>query len=327
MISEAWTLKPRMIRHTAWAQSNASLVRIPKELLHLLPHPFHSNLVYGWLNSTTTGDSSINDLFTRANRARFVSYSHEFDALIGPSPKWSTIDSPPGSPGAEVWFSYSGSGFSFPYNQSITSFNLRNGTSKPILTTPQVHYPYGLYYWPPDGKVYATEFNIPTQPATVVAIDPLTHDFRPIFNSYQGLPLAPCEDVVSAHVNGSDYIFATTLSGHTIIPAVPPQRFDTAVWRFGFSDKVLLPVIDSNEIFTPNGIRVSPNGKKLYVTNTPLIHNDQLEASDTTKSNSIYVYDLNDDGFPVKGRLFGLVRTGFANGKCSFSTKSYRKEA
>ncbi|KAF2174091.1 hypothetical protein M409DRAFT_48970 [Zasmidium cellare ATCC 36951] len=308
----------------SWVHANSSLVRIPREWTYVLPHPFDSKLQYSWLNSTTTGNSTINELLARANEARFVSYSDEFDALVGPDPSWYTVESPAGSPYAayeggtwipetdEVWFSYSG--FYYPYEQSITSYSLRNRTSRPVVTTPPVRYTYGLYYWPDDGKVYATEFDTPTQPGTITAIDLKTLEAKAVFNSYEGIPLAPCDDVVVARVHGKTYIYATTLAGKEIIPAIPKERFDTAVWRFSLDDNILLPVIDSNELFTPNGIRVSPDGKKLYVTNTPYIHDPLEQASNTSLSNSIHVYDLDDEGFPVNGRLFGLVRTGFANG-------------
>ena len=62
--------------------------------------------------------------------------------------------------------------------------------------------------------------------------------------------------------------------------------------------------------------RSSPDGKKLYVTNTPLIGQDIFkdQAKNTTKVNSIYAYDIDEEGFPRNGRLFGLARTGIANG-------------
>ena len=57
------------------------------------------------------------------------------------------------------------------------------------------------------------------------------------------------------------------------------------------------------------------------MTNTPLINAEQLQElpTNTSKANSIYVYDLTDDGMPVNGRLFALIRTGIANGKLSNS--------
>nr|POE77864.1 hypothetical protein CFP56_09507 [Quercus suber] len=309
-----------------YAASNASLVRLPSDLLYLLPQPFNGDISFGWLNSTTLGNTSLNHLLEQANQARFISYSDEFTSIIGPDPKWYTIDSPPGAPYAafeggawipdtdEVWFTYSG--FEYPYNQSVTSFDLGNKSARQLTTNPPIRYPYGMYYWTYDGLVYTTEINTPSDPATLIAIDPKTMEVTPIFNSYQGIPLAPCDDVVVTRVNNKDYIFVTTFSVHSNIPAVPKQKFDTAVWRFSLSDKTLLPVIGPNEQLAPNGIRVSPDGRKLYVTNTPLIGQGIFaeQADQTNKANSIYRYDIDDDGFPKNGRLFGLVRTGIANG-------------
>jgi gluconolactonase len=319
------------------AAPNSSCVRIPSEWLYLLPQPFDSNLGYSWLNSTTSGNSTVSHLLVEANQARFISYSDEFDNIVGSNPTWSTISCPSSAGPAcafeggawipdsdEVWFSYSG--FDYPYNYTITSFDLRNGSSTVVTTDPAIQYPYGMYYWPYDGKVYVTEINIPTDPATVITIDPKTMEVTPIFNSYQGIPLGVCDDTVVARVNNKDYVFATTLPIHANIPKVPQQRYDTAVWRFSLEDKTLLPVISSNEIIAPNGIRASPDGRKLYVTNTAFIPQDELEeqANKTALSNAIYVYDLDDYGFPHNGRLFGLVRTGIANGASAPSSTRFQ---
>jgi gluconolactonase len=158
-----------------------------------------------------------------------------------------------------------------------------------------------------------TEFNVTTGPATIITVDPKTLQVTPILNSYLGIPLAPCDDLVVTRVNNKDYIFLTTFSIADIITQFPRQRFDTAVWRFDLQEKVLTPVISANEIFAPNGIRVSPDGRTLYVTNTATT-NFESQASNSTIQNSIMEYDLNDQGKPVNGRLFALVRTGIANG-------------
>ncbi|KAF2173964.1 hypothetical protein M409DRAFT_48867 [Zasmidium cellare ATCC 36951] len=309
--------------------SNAShaVVQLPSEWLYLLPQPFNSSIRYSWLNSTTTGNDTINRALEEANQSRFVSYSDEFTQLVGPNPNVSTIQCPQGAPECafeagvwlpdtdEVWFTYLD--FDYPYNQSITSFSLRNGSAQQVVTDPPIRYPLGGYYFSYDGLVYFTEYNAATSPATIITVDPKTLHVTPILNSYQGIPLAPCDDVVVTRVNNKDYIFLTTFSLRDVLGSkFPRQRYDTAVWRFDLHEKVLQPVISANEIVAPNGIRVSPNGRTLYVTNTAITDQSKLEdqASNITKSNSIYEYDLNDQGKPVNGRLFGLVRSGIANG-------------
>ncbi|CAK3814130.1 Hypothetical predicted protein [Lecanosticta acicola] len=305
--------------------SSSAVVRLPSEWLYLLPQPFNSSIRYSWLNSTTTSNQTINDALARANQARFVSYSDEFSNFVGSDPNVSTINCPPGAPECafeagvwipdsdEVWFMYLD--FDYPYNQSITSFSLKNNSAKQVVTNPPIRYPLGGYYY--DGQVYLTEFNATTDPATIISVDPKTLAVTPIPNSYQGIPLAPCDDVVVTRVQNKDYIFLTTFSIQDVLgPRFPRQRFDTAVWRFDVAEKVLLPVISANEIVAPNGIRVSPDGRTLYVTNTAITDQAKLEdqASNTTKSNAIYEFDLNDQGKPLNGRLFTLVRTGIANG-------------
>ncbi|KXS99790.1 hypothetical protein AC579_9446 [Pseudocercospora musae] len=126
--------------------------------------------------------------------------------------------------------------------------------------------------------------------------------------------LAPCDDLVVARNNytGRNCIYATTFSIHTNIPAVHLQLFDTAVLRYSLSEKTLLPVMGPNEQRAPNGIRVSPDGKKLYVTNTPLIGQDNFkdQAKNTTKANSIFVFDLDSEEFPRNGRVWTSENDG-----------------
>jgi gluconolactonase len=192
--------------------------------------------------------------------------------MVGSSPNINTIKCPPGAPECafeagvwipdtnEVWFNYVD--FYYPYNQSITSFNLNNGSAYQVVTNPSIPYLLGGYYH--NGLVYLTEYNATRDPATIIAVDPKTLDVTPILNSYQGIPLAPCDDVVVTRVNNKDYIFMTTFSIQDVLgPKFPRQRYDTAVWRFDLAEKVLLPVISANEIVAPNGIRVPPDGRTL----------------------------------------------------------------
>jgi gluconolactonase len=301
---------------------NSSVVQLPSEWLYLLPQPFNSSIEYSWLNSTTTENATINSALQAAKQSRFVSYSDEFTSLIGPNPSMRTIQCPPSAPDCafeggvwlpdtdEVWFNYYG--FDYPFNQTITSFNLHNNSAHQLTTNPPIRYPFGGYLY--NGLVYLTEFNATTSPASIITVDPKTLAVTPILNSYQGIPLAPCDDVVVTRINNKDFIFLTTFSIQNVIgPPFPRQRYSTAVWRFDLEEKVLLPVISANEIVAPNGIRVSPDGRTLYVTNTATT-NFTSQASDSTKSNSIYEFDLNERGKPVNGRLFALVRTGIANG-------------
>jgi gluconolactonase len=300
---------------------NSSVIRLPDEWLYLLPQPFNSSIEYNWLNSTTTGNTTINAALAAARESRFVSYSDEFSAIVGSNPGIKTIPCPASAPYCayeggtwipdtdEVWFNYDG--FYYSYTQAITSFDLRNNTSHQLSTNPPIRYPYGTYLY--NDLVYMTEFNVTTDPATIITVDPKTLQVTPILNSYLGIPLAPCDDLVVTRVNNKDYIFLTTFPIADIITQFPRQRFDTAVWRFDLQEKVLTPVISANEILAPNGIQVSPDGRTLYVTNTATT-NFESQASNSTIQNSIMEYDLNDQGKPVNGRLFALVRTGIANG-------------
>ena len=81
---------------------------------------------------------------------------------------------------------------------------------------------------------------------------------------------------------------------------------------------MLLPVISRLDIAIPNGIRVSPDQKTLYVTDSLSTHAGGIAEGNQgyapTAGPNIYAYDLNNAGLPVNKRVFGLVRTGYADG-------------
>ena len=77
-------------------------------------------------------------------------------------------------------------------------------------------------------------------------------------------------------------------------------------------------MISRLDIPIPNGIRVSPDQKTLYVTDslsTPaggVALGDQGYAP--TAGPNIYAYDFNDAMLPINKRVFGLARQGYADG-------------
>lgn len=98
---------------------------------------------------------------------------------------------------------------------------------------------------------------------------------------------------------------------HNFFHRARPRRWDP-------QEQTLLPVISRLDIPIPKGIRVSPDQKTLYVTESLGTHAGSAaqgnQAYPPTAGPYIYAYDLNDAAMPVNRRVFGLVRTGYADG-------------
>jgi len=88
-----------------------------------------------------------------------------------------------------------------------------------------------------------------------------------------------------------------------------PQLPD-AVWRYDPQEKTILPVIDRTDVLVPNGIRVNADSTKLFVTDTPPL----IYGANITASSAIYVFDLDEKGFPSNRRLFGIAERGISDG-------------
>ena len=64
-------------------------------------------------------------------------------------------------------------------------------------------------------------------------------------------------------------------------------------------------VTEPNEFAMPNGILLSPDGKTLYINNC--YDNETWYPVNSGKNNTIWAYDVNDDGTIRNGRLFATV--------------------
>lgn len=326
------------------ALSNNNTVRIPQEYTYLLPDDFTGNVNYTLLNGTHTPDnSSINALFARADAAPYTIFDDEFLDIIGQNASTpQLIASRPGDDFAyeagvwvpernEVWLTTAtvqGSTHINVLDLSTNTVSRLNGTSEPVIN------PNGGYYW--RGKVYIGTFpgprgsNIP--PAGVISIDVKTLEVETILNSYFGVPLLGVDDLVwttaiSPEGRNKSYLFLTDLNfaylAYGVANASKPQ-LPANVYRFDPDEQTLLPVISRNEL-NPNGIRVSPDGRTLYVTdgtNTFLPGDPYLPTSGPSDASwlgpYIYAYDLSTSSggscWPMNRRLFGMARRGIADG-------------
>lgn len=129
------------------------------------------------------------------------------------------------------------------------------------------------------------------------------------------------------------YLFITDLPFAELgIAGVPAGQVPAAVWRWDPQTKILLPLIDRASIAAPNGslvsilltstcswrhaigVRVSPDQRTLYVTDSVTTAQGDASPGLVSSSPAIYSFDLDHRLRPTNRQVFGLVRDGIADG-------------
>lgn len=339
-----------------------TIVSIPNEYTYNLPAPFTTNSTLSFVSSTSTSNTTLNTLFATAAKAPFTSYSSEFTALLGPSPKITHVTSTPNQytfyesgawvppPLNRVYFSSSPSQYTRDNPIHLTALDLDTGrVYEPNTSVPLHNTNGGVYH---DGKVWFTQlpgYN-EDEVGGVVSLDPVTGRVETVVNSYFGGRFGGADDLVwvrsssstssapppqlqsrshsqpeeeeksGSNNNGKDILFftnlATVLSTLGLVAGLfPSGNLPAGVWRFSPSDQRLDQVISRADIALANGIRASPDGRKLYITD--IVTTAQF-AEFGGGAPAIYQYDLVlDEGGelgPVNRRLFAGTRDAVADG-------------
>lgn len=86
-----------LARQASAHNNTTSLISLPYDLTYLLPNNFTGNLNSTFVNGTTTLNSTINSLLSRAKSSTFISYDDEFTSIFGANPKAKLIVTNPGS--------------------------------------------------------------------------------------------------------------------------------------------------------------------------------------------------------------------------------------
>ena len=297
----------------ASAASN-STVSLNPELTYLLPPGFQGNASQDFLQ-TVTGNRTIDGNLAQAELASFISYDQEFLDLL-PSNASLHLVAEMAYPFAdelgawvwdrdEVWFTgptINGSSYLMVLDLSTSTVYSPN-TSIPVLN------PNGGYYY--DSLVYiAGDGDVSSAPA-IYAINPSTGETSIVVDSYFGLRFNGPNDLTWVSRNNNSYLFFTDDPLSSIYNGGEQPQLPDAVWRFDPQQKTVLPVIDRSDLAVPNGIRVNANQTKLFITNTPPL---PAYGANSTASSAIYVFDLDDLGFPHNKRLFGIAERGISDG-------------
>ena len=310
--------------------SSNTMVSVPYEYTYLLPDGFTGNTNYTFVNGTHTSNSDINGLLAAAKNAPFISYDQEFLNMLGPNPEVNLVEARPVDQFAyemgvwvpernEVWFT-SAVEQGRTFAPTLYSLNLETNSVQEVKTSEPITNANGGYYF--EGKVYiATYPNNASYSGGVVSVDVKTLEVETILNSYFGLRYNGVDDIVWATQGDCRYMYFTDLDFAFLgYDNLPPLQLPANVYRWDPQTKVVLPVIGRNEV-NPNGIRVSPDMKKLYVTDstatfaTPGPYSPGSGPSDTFWLGPyIYSYDLDANMLPVNRRTFGMARQGIADG-------------
>ncbi|KAH6646719.1 hypothetical protein BKA67DRAFT_580384 [Truncatella angustata] len=312
---------------TLVAALNNSIVSIPDSLTYYIPADnFTTEITGEWANSTTTTNSTVNSLFESAKDATFISYSDEFLSIIGEDPSITSILCPGEDdncafeagvyiPDAdEVWFTPSPYGWP-DLEEGIFAFSLQNNSARKLDTTEPI-YGNGAYLF--DDKVwFASSQPNGGIPSSIFSVDVASpHNVEPVLNSYFGIPFPTLDEPVWVTHGDDRYMLFTGVSFDHFLTGYPTGPMPNAVWRFDPQTGTLQPVIDRSAINTANGIRVSPDHKTLYVTNSEtLSQSGGGEGNNaSTAVPGIYKFELDDEAYPINGRLWGLARTNIADG-------------
>jgi gluconolactonase len=261
-----------------------------------------------------------------------MSYSEEFDNLLGPKPEPKLVaerSSPFAGEGGvwvpsrnEVWSTSS----IYPGYASRSVLDLNTPTiNHPSLSQPLVN-PTGGYYI--NGLVYFTAFGNETYAGGVYSIDPATGQTEIVVNSYLGFRFNAPDDMTWAAVpsgtdasNGTEkkgvMFFADNTDRSLITNYTTPDPLSNGIWRFDSTEHFLTPVITRADILAPNGIQVNKDSTLLYVTDSsPTVEGVAAVGGGNASPGSpaIYRYNISSDGFPHNKQLVSFARRGIPDG-------------
>jgi gluconolactonase len=188
------------------------------------------------------------------------------------------------------------------------------------IYTPQTSIPIvnpngGCYF---NGTVYIAGAGTFTEAPCIYGINPSDGETTITLNTYFGLQFNGPNDVTWVRRGNKAYMFFTDdpIAERYAPGSGIPSQLPDDVWRFDPQERSLIPMISRAGLLIPNGIRVNANGTKLYVTDTSATDSFPALRGGTvgTGSPAIYVYNLDDDAFPVNKRMLGISRSGIPDG-------------
>lgn len=315
---------------SASSAQNASVVQLSPQLLYNLPAPFSGiNVNDSFLNTTRTSSSNVNHMLEAANNAPITSFDPDFSRMVGSNPKITLVLEQPG-----MDFAFEGGGWIPEKNQvwllsvlyqvptHVSILDLATGrVTRPNITGDFAN-PNGLWY--DRGTMYsATIRDNYTYPGGVTAINTTSLQATYLTNTFFGRLYDFPDDLVITRAGNKKFLLFTDLGRGALDSGYPGieerekyqvQQNGGGVFRYDFQTKKVKQVLSIQDAAHPNGVRVSPDGRRLYVTSngadaaygTPIVA--QVAAS------AVYEWDLTEQMVPVNKRLLCATPTGIADG-------------
>ncbi|KNG48183.1 gluconolactonase [Stemphylium lycopersici] len=184
---------------------------------------------------------------------------------------------------------------------------VRNGSLEAAPVTvvntsnPQVINPNGGTNW--KGKIiFAGEGQGDRVPSALYVMDPLPpYNTTTLVNNYFGRQFSSLNDLVVSPRNG-DLYFTDTLYGY-LQDFRPYPGLREQVYRYNFETGALTVVADG--FGHPNGVTISPDGKKAYVADTGVVGG--FYGLNLTAPASIYSYDVSEEGTFDNRQTFAFI--------------------
>ncbi|QDS77666.1 hypothetical protein FKW77_003165 [Venturia effusa] len=309
---------------------SSNVVSVPYEYTYLLP-TFTEDVAGTFVNATKTTDDSINEILASAAKAPFISYDNEFLSILGSNPTLELVEErnlefafeaavwvPERN---EVFFTSSvlDAANGIPGHFEVLNLNTKKisnlTTSKPVILPNGGDYHNGLVYLTTSRSLNATKADYN---GGIVSINPATGEVQQILNSYFGLQFSDIDDIAwtTQSSTGKSYMYFTTFPiVHALSPAAAPMGLANAVWRWDPQEKIILPMLSRLDVTFPDGVRVSPDQRYLYVTDfTGDRWSALLGVAAQVGSPAVYRYDLDAEMRPTNRQFFGYPRRGGADG-------------
>ncbi|KAL3485865.1 hypothetical protein BJX62DRAFT_247203 [Aspergillus germanicus] len=303
-----------------------NIIRVPRNYTFQLSSGFNGSLAGNFVD-TTNVDPDIAAILASAAESPFISYDAEFECILGPSPTLQLLAGPVDRDFAleggiyveetnSMWFTGIGPGEG---GHVVRALNLSDNTIyKPVKDNLVLRPNGGTYY---RGHVYIAFWGNRTVTGGVLAINVHTGETKTVVNNYFGLPFNSPNDVAwaerpdpSSGIRRRAVFFTDNDFGApNLLNETGPAVLPSTVWRFDPDEESLQPVITRADIPDPNGVAVSLDATKLYVSDTPVSY---IRGQGVGRSGSpaIYVYDLTEDLVPINKRLFSFSRSRIPDG-------------
>ncbi|KAL6709234.1 hypothetical protein ACN47E_001641 [Coniothyrium glycines] len=184
---------------------------------------------------------------------------------------------------------------------------VRNGTlaAAPVTivntTNPQVINPNGGTNYR-GNIIFAGEGQGDNVPSALYVMNPVApYNTTTLINNYFGRQFNSLNDLVVSPKNG-DLYFTDTLYGF-LQDFRPAPGLRNQVYRYNFKTGAIAVVAD--DFTLPNGITISPDGNKAYVTDTGIALG--FYGRNLSSPASIYSFDINRDGTFENRKTFAYV--------------------